>query len=248
MSTARVAFDAIAPGYDDVWTNSAVGGLQRDAVWRSIGPLFRAGQRVLDLGCGTGEDAIHFAQSGIQVVAIDESPEMVCIAQSRGVDATVLNITDLGSLTGPYDGAISNFGPLNCIDDLGTLRAQLARLIRPGGHLAFCLLGRFCAWETLYYLLRRQPRKALRRWSGRSENESMGLRVFYPSVKHVRSVFADDFKFAGVKGIGVCVPPSYVAPLRRSLLDRLDRVDRRIASWRICASAADHRLLVFVRK
>jgi hypothetical protein len=38
------AFDHIAPQYDQLWTRSAVGHLQREAVWRHIGVLFEPGR------------------------------------------------------------------------------------------------------------------------------------------------------------------------------------------------------------
>ena len=46
------------------------------------------------------------------------------------------------------------------------MAGSLAALVRPGGRVAICLLGRFCAWETLYYAVRLQFRKAFRRWRG----------------------------------------------------------------------------------
>ncbi len=48
MSVAE-AFDQLASRYDETWTRSVVGRLQREAVWREIAPLFLPGERVLDL-------------------------------------------------------------------------------------------------------------------------------------------------------------------------------------------------------
>jgi SAM-dependent methyltransferase len=247
-ATAGAAFDLIASRYDGLWTNTPVGRFQREAVWRTIDPLFKPEDRVLDLGCGTGEDAVWLTGRGVDVTAIDVSTEMVRIACARGVNATLLSVRDLAALTGIYDGAISNFGALNCIQDVGSLRPELARLIRPGGHLALCFIGRFCAWETIYYLLHGHPAKAIRRWSGHAGAASLSVRVFYPSVRDVRRALAADFVFAGVRGIGVCVPPSYVTLFGKDLLVRLAALDRHIENWHIASSIADHRLLLFVRK
>ena len=109
------AFDQLASEYDRVWTRSAVGHLQREAVWRHIGALFEPGLSILDLGCGTGEDAVRLMQAGLRVRAIDASGEMVRIARARGVDAEILSIEDCSLLYESFDGILSNFGALNCV-------------------------------------------------------------------------------------------------------------------------------------
>ena len=246
--TTGAAFDRVASRYDELWTNTNVGRFQRQAVWRHVDPLFRESAHIIDLGCGTGEDAVHFSEGGIRVSAFDASPEMVRVSRDRGVDANVLAVEELQSLAGIYDGAISNFGALNCVSDLISLRLPLARLIRPGGHLAICLIGRFCLWETIHFLSQGQIRKASRRWTGHSDSASLSLPVFYPSVTQLRRALAPDFSLSRTAGIGVCVPPSYVSTLTAKLLTHCDAIDRRIAHLRFVRALSDHRLLVFVRK
>ena len=76
LDGAGAAFDEIAERYDRDWTATQVGVLQRAAVWRTLDRLFGPGDRVLDLGCGTGADAAHLAKRGVQVLAADISPQM----------------------------------------------------------------------------------------------------------------------------------------------------------------------------
>ena len=71
---------------------------KREAVWREIDPLFRAGETVLDLGCGTGADAVHLMADGVQVYGTDASAEMVRIARRKGVDAYRFPIESLAQL------------------------------------------------------------------------------------------------------------------------------------------------------
>jgi SAM-dependent methyltransferase len=80
----------------------------------------------------------------MSVRAIDASPEMVRIARSRGVDASVLGIEELDRVQGCFDGVLSNFGAFNCVGELPALRQPLARLVRSGGHLAVCIIGHSC--------------------------------------------------------------------------------------------------------
>ena len=175
------AFDQLAQTYDTVWTDSPRGRAQRDQIWREIDPLFRPGDRVLDLGCGTGEDALHLQAKGVQVHGIDASPEMARKSGARGISAELLRIEDLHQLHGPYDGAISNFGALNCVEDLAEVGVQLARLVRPGGWVAISLMPPLCWTEIVRFQFRRLRRKV--GWRG--------IRVWYPSSRHVLHAFAE---------------------------------------------------------
>lgn len=85
-------FDQLASAYAELWSDTARGRLQREQVWSMIDGLFGPGDRVLDLGCGTGDDAVHLMARGVEVVGIDASAPMVEIARSRGVDARVLDV------------------------------------------------------------------------------------------------------------------------------------------------------------
>jgi SAM-dependent methyltransferase len=243
---SATAFDNLASQYDRLWTRTTIGHLQREAVWRGIACLFKPGQTALDLGCGTGEDAVRLIDAGLRVHAIDASPEMVRIARDRGVDAEVLPIESCGQLEGRFDVVLSNFGALNCIADLESLREPLGRLVRPGGYLAICLIGRFCLWEAAWSLLRVRPVRAFRRWRG-SAMSSLGFRVFYPSKENLEASLGPHFALLNWRGVGLSVPPSYVTGLSDGVLQKLDAFDRRVAHWPLLRGFADHRLFVFVR-
>jgi len=246
-SRVSSVFDGLAPQYDDMWTRSAVGRLQREAVWRRLDELFRPGDRLIDLGCGTGEDALHFASLGIAVRAIDTSPGMVRIARARGVDASVLPIEELQSVSGTFDGAISNFGALNCVADLRAVSSALAGLIRPGGRLAICVMGRFCLWETLWYLLRCDLRRAFQRLRPVTTDTPQHVRVHHFSIRRLGRAFDPEFTLVEWRGIGLAVPPSYVPALPRLVYRWFGAIDRRAAHWPVLRALGDHRLAVFIR-
>jgi ubiquinone/menaquinone biosynthesis C-methylase UbiE len=237
-------FDSMAARYDAMWTTTAVGRAQRDLVWRDVDALFRSGERILDIGCGTGEDAAHFAARGIAVRAIDASPAMVETAKERGVAAEVGRAEDLAAVEGLFDGAISNFGALNCVEDLSAVAEALAAVVRPGGRAAICLLGRCCMWETLHYGVRLQFGKAFRRWTGRA---TAPIAVWYPTAGEVRAAFAYGFALQRWTGIGLLVPPSYVK-LPGAMVAALATCDRVLARLPLLRAMADHRLFILVRK
>jgi SAM-dependent methyltransferase len=244
---AGTAFDKVAHHYDALWTNTGTGRAQREAVWRWVDSLFAPGDSILDLGCGTGADAVHFMSRGVDVLGVDASAEMVAVARARGVDARQLAMEDLDNLNGCYDGAISNFGALNCVRDFQALSTKLGSLIRRSGHLAVCVMGSVCLWETCHYLRRARPDQAFRRWSVDGSKCSMGFHVHYPSVRKICLAFRQEFELLSWAGIGLAVPPSYISGLSAQAIERLGKVDRHLAHQPLLRMFSDHRLLLFMR-
>ncbi|MGH8214003.1 MAG: class I SAM-dependent methyltransferase, partial [Rhodanobacteraceae bacterium] len=163
LDTQR-AFDSVAEDYDGPRGNNELIQRMRRTMWNAARSEFFIGSRLLDLGCGTGIDAVEFAGAGYRVLATDWSPQMVARTRSRilaagagdNVEARQLGIQQLDALEDRFDGIYSNFGPLNCAPDLAAVAAQCARLLRPGGKLVFSVIGRLCPWEIAHYAWRRR--------------------------------------------------------------------------------------------
>src|SRR3954467_14621848 len=80
-----VPFDHIASTYDSVFTRSAIGQMQRKRVWKYIEKVIPQlnGFEMLELNCGTGEDAELFGEKGFNIVATDISSEMLKVTNKR---------------------------------------------------------------------------------------------------------------------------------------------------------------------
>ncbi len=262
FSVAASAFDCIATSYDDLFTRSVIGRAQRNQVWQRLSNAFQPGERILELNCGTGEDARFLAQRGITVVACDASAVMIEVAAARGrleagtaeIEYRQLANEDLSALRGRgrFDGAFSNFSGLNCLADLQPVARNLASLLRPGGRLVICLWSRVCVAEVIWFLLQGQFNKAFRRLSGKATARVGDLRieVSYPTVRKVRQVFSPWFRLKSRAAIGLFVPPSYVETWvsgRAKTFVRLEKLDRLFSAWPVFRDAGDHVLLEFER-
>ena len=91
----------------------------------------RAGERVLDLGCGDGFLTQRIGESGATVVGVDSSPQMIAAAQERGVDARLINGEDLPFL-GEFDAVFSN-AALHWMSDHNAVLQGVYRALKPGG-------------------------------------------------------------------------------------------------------------------
>jgi ubiquinone/menaquinone biosynthesis C-methylase UbiE len=253
-----LAFDQLAADYDSVFTLSAIGKSQREVVWNRLLRVFSSGGHILELNCGTGVDALFMMNAGMNVTACDASPRMIEIARHRiaiantesSAEFFAMPTEDLDKLpeTCCFDGLFSNFAGLNCVCDLRTFAKQAARRLKPGAPLLLCFLTRFCLWEIIYYMLRGNPRKALRRCGGISSARVGGVSfpVYYRTLSELRRAFAPEFQLVATEGVGITVPPSYIEPWIAShpqLLRWMGAIDDLVRTWPGLRVVGDHMLV-----
>lgn len=268
MAAQGVPFDGAAAGYDATFTDLDLGRRLRAIVWRDLDRVFGPGDRVLELGCGTGADAVHLAGRGVTVLATDVSEAMLLATRER-VRATATDdlvtvarldldhpeaIGDLVPAGAPlFDGAFSDFGALDCVADRVAVWRRLADVIRPGGWLVVVLMPPVCAWEIGWHLLHGEWHRAGARFRSGSAASLPGggsIRVWYPSPGRVRGELAPWFRTRSVRGVGVALPASGLSAAmepRPDLLRVLDGVERQLARLPIMAGVADHYALVAQR-
>lgn len=263
----RAAFDDAAASYDAGFTHGAIGRLQRQAVHRHLRRHVLGGaDSVLELGCGTGEDALFLAGQGCRVLATDASPAMLrqagTKAEAAGLAASVrvarLDLAappaSLGD--GPVDLLFSNFGALNCLapDQLRQLGQAAAGWVRPGGRAVLVVMPRVCLVESAFFLLRGRAGDARRRWSGGPVEARLGdttVTAWYHAPEQVEAAFAPAFRARRRRPVGLLVPPSYLErhfasrPRSLAVLAALDRV---IGGFGFLAGVADHALVELERR
>ena len=265
MATAT-AFNAVAADYDRTFTETPLGRLLRRRVWQKLEATFQPGQKVLELACGTGEDAVWLARHGVHVTATDTSAEMVAAARRKAQAASLdgritwqhMSLQQLGAGRAPaptagshYDGAFSNFGGLNNTQQWPGVAEALGKLVRRDGIVLLVVMGPVCPWEIGWHLLRGQPRRAFRRLDGAATATVGGTKVpvWYPSPRRLRRDFSPWFRHLKTESLGLWLPPSYLGHLVARwprLFAWLDGVER--ASAGLTRGWGDHYIAVLERR
>ena len=240
-STNPTAFDAFAPDYDATFTHTRLGQMLRPRVWRHLSAAFAPGQHVLELACGTGEDAVWLAQQGVRVTATDGSAEMVAKAKAKAkAEAEVIveqvSLQDIiaGHFEQVFDGVYSNFGGLNTIDDWRPLAKALAKIVRPGGKVVLVPMGPFCPWEILWHLGHGQVKTAFRRFGGQAIARigGAGIPIWYPPARRLQADFSPWFRHLRTESLELWTPPSYLGHLVDrwpGFFERLNRFEAKTA-------------------
>jgi ubiquinone/menaquinone biosynthesis C-methylase UbiE len=218
---AAKAFSRQASVFDDLYGGNTIIGYKR---WRvrshTLNNLPEQGS-ILELNCGTGEDALFFAQNGYKVHGTDLSTGMLkqfeqkTIAYSDKVSFEQCSFTELNKLRnkGPYDMIFSNFGGLNCTGELDKVLASFDELLKPGGVATLVIISKFCLWEMLL-IFKGKFRTAFRRFFSRKGRkarvEGEYFTCWYYNPAYVVDKLGAGFEVLDIEGLCTIVPPSYI--------------------------------------
>lgn len=100
-------------------------------------PLLPRGARVLDIGCGTGQQTMLFKNSGFDVVGIDISRGLVKVANKK-IGAGICLVSDACKLPFPdacFDAVTSAGSTVNHIPDYTCFFEEAGRVLKPGGYI-----------------------------------------------------------------------------------------------------------------
>ena len=262
LRQAAKAFDAIAPLFDARFGDWLSVAAQRRAVLDALLAAFPPGGYLLELGGGTGEDAAWLAGRNFTTLLTDPSPAMVERARAKLAPlrstAEIAAAEELEQFAehhlqadgAMFDGAYSNFAPLNCVEELEPMARGLARLVRPGGSAMLVVFGVLSPGDILVEALRGRPRECFRRYRRGPVPARLGGQHFTVTYHRARDLArALRLLVPGRvrrSGVGVFVPPSAAEPWisgHPQFLGLLEALDR--GAGRPLALLGDHILYRF---
>ena len=263
-SDLEAAFDGVALTYDHHILDNPMNVWLRDRSVDLMTTLFKRGDTVVEVGCGTGTETLRLASKGIKVVATDISQKMLEVlikkARARGLEENVVpvhcrahqlkeGLARAGCARA--DGAYSTYGAVNTEPRLGDMMASLHDLIRPGGKLVLGVWNRFCLYEIIGYSMRMRPTMIVARLRnpvpvGKSRF-CVTTNAF--SVGELSRQIQGRFELESVRGVCILLPPSNLVRYlpRGRLLRFFKAIDVSLQSRNPWCQLGDHFLGVYSR-
>ncbi len=215
------AFSEQSVKFDAITTGNPMEVVYRDFTRAKVLPYLKAGENLLELNCGTALDAVFFAQHGLHVLATDNSEGMLQqsrekIAENRlqnNIELLPCSFNDLSPLPKgtTFQHVFSNFGGLNCSEDLSKVIKQLDKLLKQGAMVHWVMIAPLCPWEWLS-ILKGRFRYAFRRLSKKgveSKIDGNPFMTYYYSSRYIRKHFGENYRLVQLHGMGCFLPPTY---------------------------------------
>lgn len=228
----------------------------RKRVYVHVDQLIKPNSRILELNAGTGIDASYFAGRGHLVHATDLSNGMIAKLNEKAsafpnkITVQQVSFDELDQVDGKFDFVFSNFGGLNCIEDLTGVTKHLPRLLNEGAFVTWVIMPRICPWEWTWVLKGKfgDAFRRLRKKGTVSHLEGEYFYTYYHSVSKIKYSFGPQFQFIKSEGLGVFSPPpaaQHFAKTFPSLSTFLSQIDRRFSNKYPFKRWGDHVIVTF---
>lgn len=254
----EASFDKAAANYDDTFTHTEIGKMQRDLVYTELSKHLTSVKNILEINCGTGEDAIWFAKQNFNITATDISPKMIEVAKEKAnLNFKTADINSIASTfeNEKFDLLFSNFGGLNCLSksELTHFFANINLILSEKGQLALVIMPKNTLWERFYFLAKAQFKNIFRRKreSVIAQVDGENVTTYYYNPKDIVNLANANFETVAVKPIGFFVPPSYLDGFfknKKGILRFLNRLEQGIKNASSLSKYADHYLIILQKR
>lgn len=256
------AFSRQAPSFDDIYETNTITTWMRDRARAEVLQHIQPASHILELNCGTGLDALFFVKQGHKVLATDNAPGMLSALNEkiiqRGLQDSITtqrcSFNDLENLHGQeFDYVYSNFGGLNCSDNLPKVLCDIDKLLKPGGHFTLVIMPKICPWD-LFMMFKGYFKTAFRRFKRNgtpAHIEGVHFTCYYYNPSLVINTMGADYTVASLKGLAIVVPPPYIEHFREkhpNTFARLEAIENKIYSKSPYNHWCDHYAITMQKK
>jgi ubiquinone/menaquinone biosynthesis C-methylase UbiE len=257
------AFSRQSENFDEIDKDNQIIQRMRKQVHEHVLSLLKTGDRILELNAGTGIDAIFFAQQGFEIYATDNAEGMLNVFYKKVKELNLegkikiqkCSLNNLNEIrTGSFNHIFSNFGGLNCAENIEQVIHQFDRLLKPNGIATLVIMPPVCPWEILL-ALKGNLKTAFRRLKKGgipSHLEGIYFNTYYYSPKHLLKAFGKvNYSKISINGLGVLSPPPYLDkfPVNHpKLFQTLCKLEEKIDTYFPFNVWADHFIISMKKK
>jgi ubiquinone/menaquinone biosynthesis C-methylase UbiE len=199
---------------------------------------YGTGLDVLEAGCGTGLLLDETARVARNAIGLDLSRSMLGLAQHRGLPVVQGSLTALPLPDQSVD-LVYSMKVLAHVPPIREALAELARVVRPGGHL----LLEFYNPRSLRYLAKLMGGAAPIA-EGTTDRD---VYTRYDTLQTARSYLPDSVEFIGVRGVRVVTPFSQVFRIP-ALAALFERAERAVCDWPVLCGLGGFLILIARKK
>jgi ubiquinone/menaquinone biosynthesis C-methylase UbiE len=251
------AFSKQSSTFDETDAGNEILQWMRSRVYEKVLRFWQPGEHILEINSGTGIDALFFAKKGFFVHATDNSPGMLLALGKKVIDNHLENkitfercsFLELESITDKkFDHIFSNFGGLNCTNNLQSVIDSFFSLLKPCGTVTLVIMPPVCPWEMLY-AIKGDFKLAFRRFKKNgapSHLEGIHFTTWYYTPEDIQKMFGANYEIVSVTGLGIVVPPPFKEDFPKKhpyLYKKLVKIENAIAAKRPFCSWSDHFIL-----
>ena len=255
------AFSKQSEVFDELYQENKLSEYLRNKFRKEVTSHLKPGSALLELNCGTGLDAVFFAERGHRVLATDNAAGMlkqleqkIAAKKMNGqIETLRCSFHDLHLIKDKkFNHILSNFGGLNCTDRLDLILRQFSSLLKPGGKVTLMVMPKICPWE-LIMTFKGKFRTAFRRFKKETPAHIEGVEFscYYYNPSYIKNALRQEFEVLGLQGVFITVPPEFYHnfveryPKLFRLLSKIDSAICRFFPFTYCC---DHYLITLQKK
>ncbi len=220
------AFDSASEEYDFTISHNYINTWIRKRSIRELLNLAKPGDTLLEVGCGTGAEAIEVSRYVSKIIAIDISDKMIEIltkkVEARGLSDRIVPLhvraADISKVVeiatgGKVDLAYSFNGALNSEPELDRFVNGLSSVLVRGGYFICSIRNSFCLSEALSHAAVLQFEKMAPRKTQPVMVSVGGMDIpafYYPPAAFL-DFFSTEFELKKLYGLPAFLPPAYLS-------------------------------------
>ena len=222
----NLAFSSIYEEYETLSKENYCDIYRRSIIRKHVETFLNPEDTILEINAGSGIDAAYFAKAGYNVLATDiaDSAEIyinnkIKAEALKNLEFQKCSFTNLKPIENrKFNHIFSNYGGLNCTNDLEKIFSQFKDLLNPKGYVSLVIMPKYYPWEMATFL--KGNKNAFRRWKKNGVLANVNTHLiptFYHSPKQIKKAMGNDFTAVSTKNIGTFYPSLHYNSFQKHL-------------------------------